>query len=268
MLETVQRKKFWEDGAGFFGKPYMEGDNSIEGYLSTPLRLEERTTLELAGVVKLLGLEPGDRILDCPCGYGRHSTGLAMRGFRVVGSDINSEMLEQAVKNSQGVNDLSFAKENMRFIDYSNEFDAVINLFFSFGFFESEEDNEQTLRNFFNALKPGGKFMMHTDINVPRITSGDYKLYERRKLVNGNQLEIVESYYPEDKRLKGQWILIGLDGARRELPQYSHRIYTAEEFAESCRATGFTNVRAYGDWEGTPLTNTSEDMIVVAQKPF
>jgi len=268
MLETVQRKKFWEDGAGFFGKPYMEGDNSVEGYLSTPLRLEERTTRELAGVVELLGLEPGGRVLDCPCGYGRHSIGLARRGFRVVGSDINSEMLEQAVKNSQGVSGISFAKENMRFIDYSNEFDAVINLFFSFGFFESEEDNDQTLRNFFNALKPGGKFMMHTDINVPRITSGDYKLYERRKLVNGKHLEIVESFYPEDKRLKGQWILIETDGARRELPQYSHRIYTAEEFAESCRAAGFTNARAYGDWDGTPLTNASEDMIVVAQKPF
>ena len=109
---------------------------------------------------------------------------------------------------------------------------------------------------------------MHTDINVPRITSGDYKLYERRKLVNGKRLEIVESYYPENRRLEGQWILIGLDGARRELPRYSHRIYTAEEFSEICRATGFTNVKTYGDWEGAPLTNASEDMIVVAQKPL
>ena len=137
MPEIIREKKFWEDGAGFFGKPYMEGDNSIEGYLSTPLRLEERTARELAGVIKLMELKPGDRVLDCPCGYGRHSIGLAKRGFRVVGSDINSEMLEQAMESSQGLSNLSFAKENMRFINYSNEFDAVINLFFSFGFFES-----------------------------------------------------------------------------------------------------------------------------------
>jgi ubiquinone/menaquinone biosynthesis C-methylase UbiE len=268
MLETAQTKKFWEDGAGFFGKPYMEGDNSVEGYLTTPLTLEERTGRELAGIITLLGLKPGGRILDCPCGYGRHSIGLAKQGFQVLGSDINSEMLERARENSKGVSGVNFAQENMQVINYSDEFDAVINLFFSFGFFETEEENDHVLRNFFRALKPGGKFMMHTDINIPRIISGDYKLHERRKLVNGNQLEIVESYYPESKRLKGQWILIDSDGTRRELPQYSHRIHTFEEFADVCRANGFASVEGYGDWDGSPLTDASEDMIVVAQKPF
>src|SRR2546423_1904846 len=152
MIETTQSKKFWEDGAGFFGKPYMEGDNSVEGYLSTPLSLEERTSNELAGIIRLLGLKTGDRILDCPCGYGRHSIGLARQGFQVLGSDINSEMLERALENSQGVSGLSFVQENMEFINYSNEFDAVINLFFSFGFFDTEEENNQVLKNFFKAL--------------------------------------------------------------------------------------------------------------------
>src|SRR5262245_38216706 len=134
-------KKFWEEGAGFFGKPYMEGDDSIEGYLTTPMGLEERTGRELNGIVSLLKLQPGRSILDCPCGYRRHSIGLAKLGYKVVGCDINGEMLEPALRSAEGVPNLLFIKENMLNIGYQEEFDAVINLFFSFGFFETDDEN-------------------------------------------------------------------------------------------------------------------------------
>ena len=267
MSNVVMEKKFWEDGAGFFGRNYMEGDNSLEGYLKEPQRLERRTVREVAGVVKLLGLRPGQRVLDCPTGYGRHAIGLAGLGLDVVGSDINGEMLARAAAAAGDARGVRFVKENMQEISYSEEFDAVINLFFSIGFFETEEENDAVVRNFYNALKPGGRFMMHTDINVPRISAGDYKLRERRNLVSGRQLEIVESFDPSRRRLTGQWILIDGDGTRQELPPYSHRIYTFEEFAELCHATGFKSVKGYGDWDGTPLGDSSEDMIVVAEKP-
>ncbi|CAF4819188.1 unnamed protein product [Rotaria sp. Silwood2] len=67
-------------------------------------------------------------------------------------------------------------------INYDNEFDAVINMFYSFGFFETDEENNQVLQNFYNALKPGGKFLFHTDVNIPRILSGKYKEDETRHL--------------------------------------------------------------------------------------
>lgn len=261
-------KRFWEEGGGFFGRPYMEGDNSLEGYLTTPLRLAERTKIEVDGIIRLLGLRSGQRILDCPCGYGRHSIALARLGFEVLGSDINGEMLEPALKGAEGLDNIRFAKENMQSLNYDNEFDAVLNLFFSFGFFETVEENNQVLKNFYDALKPGGKFMMHTDINVPRIITGTYKLHEIRNLVSGKQLEIVESYDAPRKRLTGQWILISPDGEREELSPYSHRIYTYEDFEEICLQTGFQKIRGFGDWNGAPLIDASEDMIIVAEKPL
>jgi ubiquinone/menaquinone biosynthesis C-methylase UbiE len=259
-------KRFWEEEGGFFGRPYMEGDNSLEGYLTTPLRLAERTKIEVDGIIELLDLRSGQRIFDCPCGYGRHSIALARLGFEVVGSDINGEMLEPALKEAGELNNVRFVKENMQHLAYNNEFDAVLNLFFSFGFFETIEENNLVLKNFYDALKPGGKFMMHTDINIPRIISGTYKLHEIRNLVSGKQLEIVESYDPPRKRLTGQWILISPDGSREELTPYSHRIYTYEDFAEICFQTGFQNIQGFGDWNGSPLTDASEDMIIVAEK--
>ena len=269
MEEMTRLQKPWfEDGGGFFGRYYIEGDNSIEGYLSNPMVLEERTQREIDGVVKLLDLRQGDRILDCPCGYGRHSRELATRGFEVVGCDINHEMLEPALNSTRGLSNVQFVKENMVHLEFSKEFDAVVNLFFSFGFFDSDEDNNQVLRNFYRALKPGGRFLMHTDINVPRIVSGTYKLHETRQLKSGRQLEISETCDLENKRLEGRWCLLSEDGSKQELTPYTAAIYTLDDFTAMCEAAGFQNVRGYGDWMGTPLTSDSEDMIVVAEKPY
>jgi ubiquinone/menaquinone biosynthesis C-methylase UbiE len=263
----VEGKKFWDDGAGFFGRGYMEGDNSFEGFLSTSMNLQARTDREVQGVIRLLDLQPGDRILDCPSGYGRHSIALAERGFQVVGSDINSEMLAPAIQRATGMDNIKFAKENMQDLTYQEEFNAVINLFFSFGFFETDEENNDVLRRFYNSLKPGGKFLMHTDVNVPYLQSSHYKFHETRNLATGKKLEINEHYDAANNRLYGQWTLISGDGIRHPLTPYKHIVYTYEGFAEICKEIGFVNVKGYGDWDGTPVKNNSEEMMVVAEKP-
>ncbi|MFL6282684.1 MAG: class I SAM-dependent methyltransferase [Pyrinomonadaceae bacterium] len=264
--QTKSASHWYDDGAGFFGKKYMEGDDSFEGFLMSPQTLAVRTGHEVEGIERLLGLRPGDAVLDCPCGYGRHSIALAQRGYKVLGSDINQEMLNAAYRNVNGTGNIQFARENMLHLDYRDRFDAVINMFLAFGFFDTDEENERVLSNFHRALKPGGRFLLHTDVNVGRITCGQYKFHENRHLRSGRTLEIVESYDPERKRLNGQWILIDSAGAREELPPYSCRIYTAKEITEICRSVGFASVCLYGGWGGEDLEDESEEMIVVATK--
>lgn len=263
---TTPTPQWWEDQGGFFGRKYIEGDDSLEGFLAAPHTLRMRTEREVDGIVRLLGLAPGAAVLDCPCGYGRHSIALARRGFKVMGSDINQEMLAVAEQQANGTGNLRFSRENMISLKYRGEYDAVINMFLAFGFFEGEGENLQVLENFRAALCRGGSFLLHTDVNVSRLVSGTYKLHETRSLQSGRKLEIVESFDRDRKRLNGQWILIGADGAREELPPYSCRIYTAEELATMCHWAGFDNVRFYGDWDGRELAPDSEEMIVVARR--
>ena len=258
--------QWYEDRAGFFGTKYMEGDDSLEGFQSIPQTLHMRTAQEVEGIVRLLSLPPGASILDCPCGYGRHSIPLAERGFTVVGSDINQEMLDAAHRNANGTGNLQFAREDMLELKYDSRFNAVINMFLAFGFFEDENDNARVLSNFFRALMPGGKFLLHTDVNFGRITNGKYKFHETRNLRSGRKLEIVESFEPIQKRLNGQWILIDPTGVREELPSYSCRIYTGGEITELCESVGFASMQLYGGWNGTELETDSEEMIVVAAK--
>jgi SAM-dependent methyltransferase len=212
-----------------------------------------------------LDLPKNAEILDAPCGYGRHSIGLAKKGFTVTGLDINSYHLKKAkIEAARNHAKVRFVKKNMIDLDYGDEFDAVINMFYSFGFFDRDKDNYKVLKNFFKALKPDGKFLMHTDVNIPRIISGKYKLNEIRNLKPGGKLKIEESYDAITKRINGAWILHKNGGEERK--DYSVRVYTKDEFVKLCKSAGFKSCEVYSDWTGKPYDVRSEDMIIVATK--
>lgn len=204
--------------------------------------------------------------MDCPCGYGRHSNGLCAKGIDVTGVDINPVHLEKAIKNRDiaGLK-TNFQIGNMLTIDFHNEFDGVINMFYSFGFFDTDEENFQVLRNFYNSLKKGGKFLMHTDVNIPRVISGKYKFDEKRKLKSGNQLRVIDNYNAKTKRIDGRWIITHENGEVEDI-DYSVRVYTKEEFSELCYQAGFTKVTVYADWDGNEYSDDAEDMIIIAEK--
>jgi len=98
-------KDWWSEKSGFFGKFYMTGDDSIEGYHEfEKMSQDERTAEEVRGVIRLCNLKNGEKVLDCPCGWGRHSIMLAKKGFNVVGSDINDFELNIASKRQSNKN--------------------------------------------------------------------------------------------------------------------------------------------------------------------
>jgi cyclopropane fatty-acyl-phospholipid synthase-like methyltransferase len=264
--EEISRKEWWENGGGFFGRHYMEGDDSLVGYLTTPRRLDERTRIEVDGIARLLRLQAGGPVLDCPCGYGRHSAALAARGLRVTGVDVNRDHLEAAAAATAIGGDLvRLVVEDMREMNYSEEFTGAINMFFSFGFFRSHYDNMKVLENFHRALIPGGRFLMHTDVSMGRLMKGKYKFREERPLSNGGVLHINEFYDEVTRRLNGEWILSN-DGSEHRLTPYSVRVFSFQEFEGWAREVGFSRIEGFGDWDGKPLDDDSEDMIIVAHK--
>lgn len=264
---SSKNKPWWSEEYGFFGDFYIQGDDSKEGYLINKKQsLAERTKEEASGIIKLLNLEKGSKVLDCPCGYGRHSIELSKKGMIVTGLDINSVHLEKAKEEASKQNlDIDFEKENMLELGYDDKFDAIINMFYSFGFFDTDEENEKVLQNFFNSLKAEGKFLMHTDVNVPTIISKQYKEDETRNLKDGKTLRIIDKYNEEMKRIEGKWIIKDELGRETER-DYSVRVYTKEEFIELCKKIGFKKCEAFSDWKGTPYSTDSEDMIIVATK--
>lgn len=257
------KQAWWEEEGGFFGRGFIAGDTCYTRD-TTYRTLPEQTALEVRGLLKLLELRPRQSILDCPCGYGRHAIALARRGLDVVGVDINAEELRFARRKAGSLKNLHFVKHDMRRLDFANQFNAVINMSYSFSFFETDEENFQVLQHFNDALKPGGQFLMHTWLRALGHGSSPQRWIGGQ--ASGERLEVFDHYDPIRKRITGHWTFIHDDQTREALTPYSIRVYSFEEFAEWCYAAGFRQVAGYATWTQEPLTANVPGMLVVARK--
>jgi 2-polyprenyl-3-methyl-5-hydroxy-6-metoxy-1,4-benzoquinol methylase len=97
-----------------------------------------RSDADAGLVARLLSLEPGMRVLDVPCGEGRIAGRLARLGCEVVGVDYTERWVELARKHYP---EATFELGDMRSLPYAEEFDAVVNWFTSFGYFDPETND-------------------------------------------------------------------------------------------------------------------------------
>ncbi|MDO8588739.1 MAG: methyltransferase domain-containing protein [Armatimonadota bacterium] len=106
----------------------------------------ETSRHEVDFIVEHLGLDPGTRILDLCCGQGRHLVELIRRGYDVVGVDLSAYMLDHCNKalEAAGVHSC-LVQSDMREINFYSEFDGVINMRTSFGYLESDEEDQKVL---------------------------------------------------------------------------------------------------------------------------
>jgi len=89
-----------------------------------------------------LNLPEKAKVLDLACGKGRHSIYLNQLGFNVVGADLSENSIAIATKNAN--DSLRFQVHDMR-LSFEEKFDAIFNLFTSFGYFDNDADNLKTL---------------------------------------------------------------------------------------------------------------------------
>ena len=248
MTNTINNSiiNWWDsrDPDSFFPRVYRYGDDSEEGYLERiNLSIEQRTQRECDLVENTLQLTSGATILDCPCGYGRHSLELARRNYHVTGVDLCPQFIREASGQRsylpQGAI-CSFIESDMRFLPAAfHGFDACINMFLSFGFF-NDDDNLKVLQGFHRVLRPEGKLLIHSDVNPDRVALGHYHDRPHRHLRSGGELLISETYDEKLRSLVGEWSVVR-SGAKISR-QYIIRIYGHEELTLLLKKVGFVKV--------------------------
>ena len=94
-------------------------------------------------LTEYLNMPEGGKILDLACGKGRHSMYLNSLGYDVTGVDLSENSIAYA---KQYENDTLHFEVHDMCKPFNEQFDAVFNLFTSFGYFENEEDNLNTIK--------------------------------------------------------------------------------------------------------------------------
>lgn len=244
----------WYDG--FFESEYLD-------LLGVAIPAEQ-TLREVDFVIEKLGLEAGARVLDLACGHGRHSIELARRGLRVTGVDLSPRSLEVAREAAAREKvDVEFVQADMREIDFEAEFDAAINLFTAFGYFESEEEDLAVVERVARALRPGGGFVIDT-MGVLSL-AGRYQLRFWEEVGDGVLMLQEHEWDVIEGRNRAVWTFIRTDGSRSELRNVV-RSYAPWELVRLIRNAGLEVKEGWGDFDGAPLTHQGRRVILLARK--
>jgi SAM-dependent methyltransferase len=214
-------------------------------------------------LIEVLALPAGARVLDCPCGQGRHAHLLAEAGYDVDGLDYSPELLEAAVERGTGKT-LRYTRGDMRKLParWTGRFDAVANLFTSFGFFLQASDDRRVIAEFARVLKPDGVLVWHggsRDGVMARFLERDWWKSEDDVMI-GHERE----FDPLSGVLTVRTTWEG-PSARGER-EHRIRLYTATRLAELCADAGLVVEQAFDGWRDRPLTRRSSEMLLVARK--
>ena len=225
--------------------------------------LAERTPVEIDRLEALLGMRPPLRILDLPCGQGRHAIELARRGYNVTGADLSPYLLELAEERGRASSArVRWLSADMRRPIAGETFDVVLNLFTSLGYFADEADDQKVVRAACAMLGPGGRFVLEL-LNGERVmnhfqerewfTVGQAAVVERRSLDRRARRMVVERTVTRPKE--------------EDVSLHALRLYARRDVDEMLRAAGFGRVDLYGDWSGEPLMPESLRVLAVATMP-
>ena len=210
-----------------------------------------------------LALPSGARILDVPCGQGRHAHLLAEAGYRVDGLDYSKYLLDRAKERGTGPS-LRYTRGDMRALPtrWTGRFDAVVNLFTSFGFFTDPADDAKVIAEFARVLKPDGVFVVHggsRDGVMSRFLARDWW-----KSDDGTVIGHERSFDPLSGVLTINTSWEGPSGSGTR--EHRIRLYTATRLAELCLDAGLVVQEAWAGFRDRPLSRRSGEMMLIARK--
>jgi SAM-dependent methyltransferase len=242
----------------FFGHDYLE----VYGSSFT----QQRAEIESAFAIRALGLTAGQALLDLCCGQGRHAVELAKHGCVVTALDLSSEYLDLANEAARqaGVV-LETVHADMREIPFTDRFDALVNMFSSFGYLESEAEDARVLDAIAGALKPGGRVLL--DLLNRDWVVANYETEDSHTDPDGTVYLEHRRLDLETSRNHVSFTVVAPDGSRREVGGHHIRLYTLREVRGLLDAAGLDYEGVHGGYEGEAYGIDTRRMIVVARKP-
>jgi SAM-dependent methyltransferase len=251
-----KRRKAWYDDV--FAEHFM---------FLTPPTWDETTQRDAQFIHDQLGLREGASVLDVGCGDGHHAIALAKLGLHVTGVDNSLAMLLAAAqhKEAAGVDDqhVTFMHGDMRRLPRDREFQAVICVGTTFGYFE-EEQNRQCLQEMFDRLAVGGRLLLHVfnrDFVAPHLPSRSWWQGRRCMVIDEAEMNFFAN------RLRVHRTIIFDDGRQFEHFMFM-RAYTVQDLGKAMSQLGLRVVEVSGsrDTRARFYGSASPDIWIVAER--
>lgn len=209
-------------------------------------------------LLRYVQLSKGARVMDLACGKGRHSKYLHQNGLQVLGIDLSSKSIEEAKKMEK--TGLKFEVLDMRANWQCEPFEAIFNLFTSFGYFEREEEDQRVLKNVWQHLQPRGWFVLDF-LNVDFVRGSMIPFEE--KTINGVHFQI-------SRTIEAGWIqktIRVIDGDFDKKYQERVRAYCSFELENLLANAGFKNIAQFGSMELESFdAETSDRCLFICRK--
>ena len=240
-----------------------EVNNWFASWFDTPYyhilykdRNHTEAQLFMDNITNYLNLPEGAKILDLACGKGRHSIYLNKLGFHVTGADLSENSITEAKKSENQT--LHFVEHDMR-KPFDEKFDAIFNLFTSFGYFENEADNLTTLIAIKDSLSEYGFAVidfMNVDYVIPNLIPNEVKTVE------GIDFHI-KRFYIEDYIYKE--IDFEQNGKKFHFTE-KVRAFTLADFEEMMEKAGIFLLDIFGDYKLKKFHKTESERLIMIFK--
>lgn len=201
---------------------------------------------------------PGNaHILDLACGRGRHALYLHQQGLNVTGIDLSASNIKYAQRFEEA--GLDFEQGDMRHSLGENRFDYVFNLFTSFGYFDTYEEDLLALKQVQQCLKTGGLLILDF-MNVNKVRLGLVK--EEVREINGIEFHI-ERFIRDERVIKS---ITFEDKGQRFQYEEKVQLLDVNDFRKLCEEAGLKIEKLYGDFELNEFDpRNSERLILFAR---
>lgn len=244
-IEETNTKNWF---ASWFDSPYYHILYKDRNYKEAQLFMDNLT--------HYLNLPEKAKVLDLCCGKGRHAIYLSQLGFDVIGADLSENSITEAKKNDN--TNLHFQVHDMREV-FEDKFDAIFNLFTSFGYFENDADNLTTLNAIKESLTEYG-FAVIDFMNVTNVLNT--LVPEELKTVDGIEFNI-KRYLKEGYIYKE--IAFEDNGQKYHFTE-KVRALTLEDFEQMMEEAGIYLLDIFGDYKLKKFHKTESERLIMIFK--
>lgn len=223
-----------------------------------PILYRHRDTEEadkfIRNIVNFLQIREGAKVLDMGCGRGRHAQKLHDLGFEVIGIDLSETSISEA--KALQLPQAQFFLQDMREPVQLRYFDAIFNLFSSFGYFDDPADDQKVIQAVQQQLKPGG-YVIFDFLNAVKVRSqlvtesierrDDITFYISRKIVDDC---VVKNIHFRINDISYDY-------------QEKVRLYTLQDFMNMFDEAGLSIHQTFGNYILEPFLEQTSDRLIL-----